>query len=332
MNSSNSAILIGEKRSITRAQFLSLLETYNCYLKENKNLQLSFHEDEGQIVVEGVLNISWGVHQPIRLKIQDEKQVLSYATLRSPEPSGKRGMTRWGEFDDLCHIDEMEETKQETAAEDTKDNRDYDSGTLKPYRVQDPVEESPVLYRTMSDASLVKKRVKSKTAAERQSAHQHRCSINGHFYNYKTSIFTPIFGSVTNVRINTRMTTQEVIVQLLQKFKVENDHHEFALYCIHASGEKRKLKESDFPLWERLLQGPSAITQIFLMDRDEQEVSNDVAQYLQLEMPLLKIILDKLKDEENREIQRIVTKYQQRKRNITQQIHSKNMPKTETTV
>lgn len=32
-------------------------------------------------------------------------------------------MTRWGEFDDLCHIDEMEETKQETAAEDTKDNR-----------------------------------------------------------------------------------------------------------------------------------------------------------------------------------------------------------------
>ncbi|RXM29743.1 Ras association domain-containing protein 6 [Acipenser ruthenus] len=133
-----------------------------------------------------------------------------------------RGMTRWGEFDDLCHIDEMEETKQETAAEDTKDNRDYDSGTLKPYRVQDPVEESPVLYRTMSDASLVKKRVKSKTAAERQSAHQHRCSINGHFYNYKTSVFTPIFGSVTNVRINTRMTTQEVIVQLLQKFKVIN--------------------------------------------------------------------------------------------------------------
>ncbi|MGH0124719.1 UNVERIFIED_CONTAM: hypothetical protein FKN15_024515 [Acipenser sinensis] len=205
----------------------------------------------------------------------------------------------------------MEETKQETAAEDTKDNRDYDSGTLKPHRVQDPVEESPVLYRTMSDASLVKKRVKSKTAAERQSAHQHRCSINGHFYNYKTSIFTPIFGSMTNVRINTRMTTQEVIVQLLQKFKtsiftpifgsmtnvrintrmttqevivqllqkfkVENDHHEFALYCIHASGEKRKLKESDFPLWERLLQGPSAITQIFLMDRDEQEISNDVS-------------------------------------------------------
>lgn len=41
--------------------------------------------------------------------------------------------------------------------------------------------------------------------------------------------------------------------------------------------EKRKLKESDFPLWERLLQGPSAITQIFLMDRDEQEVSNDVS-------------------------------------------------------
>lgn len=30
--------------------------------------------DDGQVVVEGFLNISWAVQRPIRLKIQDDKQ------------------------------------------------------------------------------------------------------------------------------------------------------------------------------------------------------------------------------------------------------------------
>lgn len=36
----------------------------------------------------------------------------------------------------------------------------------------------------------------------------------------QTSVFTPSFGATTNVHINNKMTTQEVITQLLQKFKV----------------------------------------------------------------------------------------------------------------
>lgn len=31
------------------------------------------------MVVEGFLNVSWGVHRPIRLKIQDDKQTLPFA-------------------------------------------------------------------------------------------------------------------------------------------------------------------------------------------------------------------------------------------------------------
>lgn len=90
--------------------------------------------------------------------------------------------------------------------------------------------------------------------------------------------------------------------------QIENDPQEFALYCIHQSGgqcvhsqrnttpstrgrwsvcvclcvccflEKRKLSNRDQPLWERILQGPSDdIMKIFLMDRDEEEVSIDVS-------------------------------------------------------
>ena len=42
--------------------------------------------------------------------------------------------------------------------------------------------------------------------------------------------------------------------------------------------ERRKLGTGDHPLWERILHGPSDdIMKVFLMDRDEQEVSNDVS-------------------------------------------------------
>lgn len=48
---------------------------------------------------------------------------------------------------------------------------------------------------------------------------------------------------------------------------------------VHVFGpEKRKLSYKDQPLWERVLQGPSDdIMRIFLMDADEEEVSNDVS-------------------------------------------------------
>uniref|UniRef100_H3A0U0 Ras association domain family member 6 n=1 Tax=Latimeria chalumnae TaxID=7897 RepID=H3A0U0_LATCH len=316
---------------IFRAQFVTLLKTYNCYY-EQKNLQLNVSQVDGKIVIEGPLDISWGVQRPIRLKIQDEKQIPSYATIHSPGPTStftnKGGMTRWGEFDDLHHIAEMEET-QDTVTENPKHNSavGYDSGTLKPYSKQEL--DSPSMHRTMSDAALVKKRSKASAASNRQKT-QHRFSINGHFYNYKTSVFTPTFGSVTNVRINSNMTTQEVITQLLNKFKMENDPREFALYIIHASGEKKKLKNSDFPLWERLLQGPSGkIAKMFLMDKDAEEISNDVAQYIKFDLPLLQSILLKLNEEEKRETEKIIKKYTAEKNILIQHLFSRRIVKTE---
>ncbi|KAI4902542.1 hypothetical protein NFI96_003946 [Prochilodus magdalenae] len=266
------------------ARFVSMLNTYNCFLKDKPHLQLNVNENStGQVTLEGFLVVSWGMKRPIRLKIQDEKHSdSSQSPGFSPDPisplGNKRGMTRWGEFDDLHHIDELEEIIQDgadTLKTCTTDYSEFDSRTLRAPRPKAIIEESSSLFRTRSDASLVTKRVKSKTMEERERDRQHRFSINGHFYNYK----------------------------------IENDPSEFALYCIHQSGEKRKLSSSDLPLWERFLQGPSeSIVRIFLMDTDEQEVSMDVAQYLNLELPILQRVLLKLQEEENHEIQRIVSK------------------------
>ncbi|XP_062870332.1 ras association domain-containing protein 6 [Trichomycterus rosablanca] len=335
----------GDGRTFSRVKFFSLLNTYNCFLKDKSHLQLNAHENLGQVILEGFFVVSWGMRRPIRLKIQDEKQMQAWDSSKSPEyspdpisPLGKkRGMTRWGEFDNLNHIDELEETGQDVSEtvvnSAAPDYKQYESRTLRAPRPEPIVDESSCLFRTRSDAFLVKKRVKNKTAQEDQTNRQHRFSINGHFYNYKTSIFTPCHGTPTNVRINSTMRTHEVISQLLHKFKIENDPSEFALYCIHQSGERRKLGSSDLPLWERFLQGPSEdIMRIFLMDTDEEEVSMDVAQYVNLELPILQRILLKLQEEEKQEIQRVVHKYREQHQLLTHCLNSKLPPKTETTV
>ncbi|XP_067105960.1 ras association domain-containing protein 6 [Osmerus mordax] len=358
------AVAVGDGRKISRAEFLSLLDTYNCFLKDKTQLHLHYHlvrREEGatngragqersreeEVVMEGILPISWGVRSPIRLKMQDEKQTFPLTSPATPGPvspisplEAKRGMTRWGEFDNLHHIDEIEETNQEADVESKTHctgPRLYESTTLmSPSRLRAAAleEEQTNLIRCMSDASLVKRRRgRSRTSEEKERNRQHRFSINGHFYNYKTSIFTPSYGTSTNVQINSTMTTQQVIGQLLHKFKIENDPQEFALYCVHQSGEKRRLGEGERPLWERVLQGPSDdFMRMFLMDRDEEEVSNDVAQYLNLELPLLEGVLQKLEEEENREVQRVINKYHQQQRLLSQCLNTKIPPNIETSV
>ncbi|XP_042365903.1 ras association domain-containing protein 6 [Plectropomus leopardus] len=336
-------IQAGDGRTLSRAEFLSTLNTYNCFLKDHTQLHLSYFKDDREVVVEGFLNISWGVRRPIRLKIQDDKQIIPFAPLTSTDPNSpvspigdKRGMSRWGEYVDLHQIDEMAETPQDTVVtKPLPGPAVYETTTLRPVRQKNSeLEAESNLFRCMSDASLVKRRrSRGKSAAQREKERQHRFSINGHFYNYKTSIFTPSYGTPTKVRISSRMTTNQVIEQLLNKFKIENDPQEFALYCVHQSGEKRKLTDRDQPLWERILQGPSDdIMKIFLIDMDEEEVSNDVAQYLNLELPILEQVLLKLREEENREIQRVISKYHQQHRILTRMLSCKMPPHIETSV
>ncbi|XP_078425915.1 ras association domain-containing protein 6 [Cetorhinus maximus] len=324
------AIQVRKDKFISRIEFLSLLRTYNCFCEDKKNLQLTYSDNNEKIVLEGVLDISWGVHQPIRLQINDEKPIPSPKVIQSSDVTmNKRGMTRWGEFDNLYNIAELEEEAvPEGKEQETTQQLVFETSTLKPKRNQEPT--SGNLIRTKSDASLVKMRVKDQAA---KKAQRHRFSINGHFYNYKTSIFTPMKGSVTNVRINSILTTQEVIALLLQKFKIENDPNDFALYVVHASEEKKKLTDTAFPLWERLLHGPSRkIVKIFLMDKDAEEISTDVAQYIKFELPVLKAILQKLNEEEEKYIGNTQLRYKVERRFLCQQLQRLRLVRAETSV
>ncbi|NXC09489.1 RASF2 protein, partial [Orthonyx spaldingii] len=56
-----------------RNELLLHLKTYNLYY-EGQNLQLRHREEEGELIVEGLLNISWGLRRPIRLQMQDDNQ------------------------------------------------------------------------------------------------------------------------------------------------------------------------------------------------------------------------------------------------------------------
>ncbi|XP_043825414.1 ras association domain-containing protein 6 [Dromiciops gliroides] len=328
-------IVISEKKSITRNELNSLLKAYNIFYGDQKNRHIIYGEtEEDNLIIEGILDIFWGVQKPIRLKIQDEKQVPSFATIKSSTLfSQKGGMTRWGEFDDLYHISELE--KKQSFVNEAKDPQEdyvsYNISTLRPQLGDEP--DSPLLYRTMSEAALVRKKKVNLSKIERRAQQNHRVSINGHFYDHETSIFTPAFGSETKVRINSNMRTEEVIKQLLQKFKIENDPQDFALYIIYATGEKRRLKNTDIPLFQRLLQGPSQKNaKIFLMDQDAEEISSDVAEYLNYHFCFLQSILQRLNEEEAQEIKKIITKFSTEKYFILKHLRNKMTVKTETTV
>ncbi|XP_053116456.1 ras association domain-containing protein 6 [Hemicordylus capensis] len=338
-HNTDSPITINEQKHITREQLNSLLDTYNYFYADQKNLQLQYVQTEGSSpVIEGVLNVFWGVQHPIRLKIQDEQYIPQFQSLKKAACDkldlfpDKRRMIRWGEFDNLYHI--SGDTSNSTGGEPSpQKGAGCAFNENKTQLLKDEQNlNSPFLQRTMSAAAAIgRKREKLPTIARKEE--NHRFSINRHFYNYQTSIFTPLFGSATKIRISSNMSTSEVIQQLLQKFKIENSPPEFALYMIHASGEKKQLKSTDIPLLERILQGPSEkVVQFFLMDQDAEEVSSDVAQYIQFPLPLLESILHKLNEEEEREIQETAAKYHKEKAAISQHLHSRTGSKTETTL
>ncbi|XP_078284878.1 ras association domain-containing protein 2a isoform X2 [Rhinoraja longicauda] len=298
-------IRIGEDKYIPKKELLCHLKTYNYY-HEGQTAQLRHREEEEELIIEGLLNISWGLRRPIRLQMQDNNERIR------PPPSS----TSWHSG---CSVETQRPSKLTWVLPDIKveesESPPETSGSTEPdnANVQDSGSSdqcSSQLMRTKSDAGVLR-RDKLRTPGDQRRIRRHRFSINGHFYNHKTSVFTPAFGSITNVRVNSAMSTVQVLHLLLNKFKIENSSDEFALYVVHTSGERTKLKDSDYPLIVRILQGPcEAIAKIFLMEKDlGEEVTYDVAQYIKFEMPVLQSFIVKLKEEEDREVKKLTRKY-----------------------
>ncbi|KFO70433.1 ras association domain-containing protein 2 [Cuculus canorus] len=290
----------GKDKYISKNELLLHLKTYNIYY-EGQNLQLRHREEEGELIVEGLLNISWGLRRPIRLQMQDDNQRIR----PPPSSSSWHSGCNLGAHGSVLKPSTLPDI-QVMDAEATPNAEAPGSGAA----TKLPPEETPQLMRTRSDVG-VRRRGSTRTPSEQRRIRRHRFSINGHFYNHKTSVFTPAYGSVTNVRINSTMTTPQVLKLLLNKFKIENSAEEFALYIVHTSGEKQKLRASDYPLIARILQGPcEQVSKVFLMEKDQvEEVTYDVAQYIKFEMPVLRSFIQKLEEEEDREVKKLMRKY-----------------------
>uniref|UniRef100_A0A8C5QEM2 Ras association domain family member 4 n=2 Tax=Leptobrachium leishanense TaxID=445787 RepID=A0A8C5QEM2_9ANUR len=286
---SNLYLRISSNKCILRSELLSHLRTYNCY-HDGKTFQLRYHEDSGELVVEGLLNISWGLRRPIRLQMQDVNERMCF-----------NSSDKWLESSEKDSHDSPSEECQTDVGKLNNNSASRNTNE----------EEIPQLKRTRSDACFVQRRVKHRSPGEAQRLRNHRFSINGHFYNHKTSVFTPAYGSVTNVRVTSTMNANQVLNLLLKKFRVENSLTEFALYMLHETGERTKLADTEFPLICRILHGPcERIARLFLMETDlGEEVSYDVAQYIKFEMPVLDSFVEKLKEEEEREIFKLTEKY-----------------------
>ncbi|XP_029112398.1 ras association domain-containing protein 2-like isoform X2 [Scleropages formosus] len=300
MSDGQDGVQIGENKFISKNTLLSHLKTYNLYY-EGQNLQLRHREEEGELIVEGLLNISWGLRRPIRLQMQDDNERIR------PPPSS----TSWHSG---CNLDtqskegsaqkapSIEVTVCDEASQDPAAKDEGDAG--------DDGEASSQLLRTKSDAGVLRRGAR-RSPSDQRKIRRHRFSINGHYYNHKTAVFTPAYGSVTNVRINSCMTTPQVLRVLLNKFKIENSPDDFALYLVRTSGERVQLKRTDYPLAVRVLEGPcEQVSRVFLMEQDlGEEVTYDVAQYIKFEMPVLQSFITKLKEEEDREVQKLRTRY-----------------------
>ncbi|CAM9760450.1 unnamed protein product [Bubo scandiacus] len=290
----------GKDKYISKNELLLHLKTYNIYY-EGQNLQLRHREEEGELIVEGLLNISWGLRRPIRLQMQDDNQRIR----PPPSSSSWHSGCNLGAHGSVLKPSTLPDI-QVTDAEAVPNAEAPGSGAATKLQP----EETPQLMRTRSDVG-VRRRGSARTPSEQRRIRRHRFSINGHFYNHKTSVFTPAYGSITNVRINSTMTTPQVLKLLLNKFKIENSAEEFALYIVHTSGEKQKLRASDYPLIARILQGPcEQVSKVFLMEKDQvEEVTYDVAQYIKFEMPVLRSFIQKLEEEEDREVKKLMRKY-----------------------
>lgn len=300
--SPSSHVPISDSKFILKSELLSLLKTYNCY-HEGRSFQLRHREEEGTLIIEGLLNIAWGLRRPIRLQMQDDRE-----RVHLPSATWVPERLSYPQKDSSPQDSKVPAEEPNTQPANNGEVSRDGSGPL-----QEEEEEVPQLMRTKSDAScIIQRRCKSRAPSEAQKMRRHRFSINGHFYNHKTSVFTPAYGSVTNVRVNSTMTTQQVLTLLLNKFRVEDGPSEFALYTVHESGEQTKLKDCEYPLISRILHGPcEKIVKIFLMEADlSEEVPHDVAQYIKFEMPVLDSFVEKLKEEEEREIIKLTMKFQ----------------------
>lgn len=302
-------------------------------------------ERNGRLILEGSIRIYWGVNRVIRLKEDHDDRIpvrrrrtslrlsrlainskgRGHAQNGSPEKEmaaslengaqDKNGSLRTSTSSDNvfteAQLSGLEDPESEANGDLSEIGRNYRtlpnpnkhslSDLLADNGVQPVCEDANgfegVTLRSKSRSSRVKLR--------------RRCSINGHFYNRETSVFTPAYASVTSVWVTSLVNAPEVINQLLDKFKVENSPQDFALYVVRDTGERRLMQDDEFPLLARVMLGPDeAVAKLFIMNRENtNEIPYEVAQYLNFSEVELTTFIKKFHEEEDREVEKIKNKF-----------------------
>lgn len=303
-----------------RQKILEQVQSYNAFY-EGKRGCLTMNQVNGEDIIEGQLRIYWQVTIPIQLKQCDDVPVPPIASWRHSYYAAIGGN---GFEVDGSHLQSLESPS---------------SSPMK-YGLDDsmiiPSSDGVVRRRNIRKSNTVAYR------ADRPNKWK-RASINGHIYNYDTRVFTPVIGSCTSVTVNNSMTVPHVIRTLLEKFKVENDAEEFSLYVVTEEEGERELHSNDVPLLERLSLGPDETNaKIFIREKDfetsvvveeaetleEKTLNlpaeaqhtldavnkgtfelNIVEQLMALPDGVLKGLLQKFMDDEEKDVQKIREKY-----------------------
>nr|XP_022316914.1 ras association domain-containing protein 2-like isoform X3 [Crassostrea virginica] len=329
---------------LAQRELVKKIDEFNNYYEGKKRQSLTIKERTDQLVIEGPVRIYWGVVQPIRLQEFDNVPSV-------PSPTSWRHSFIPG--------DRVPDIKP-----DLKRSRSPEPASP---RVSRGVDDS-VIFSPPDGVVMRRKNIKKfNTVAYRGDSRPNkwkRASINGHIYNFDTRVFTPVLGSCTSVTVDSKCTTYEVIKTLLEKFKIENQPGEYSLYLVSETEGETLLKDTDYPLLERIARGPDETSgvKIYLKDRIittrknslvtqavreeeeeeeeeegegeieqieepvkvEQSLPDEVEQLIAIPEPVLRGILRKFKDDEDREVRTVRARYDLARRKLRDVMKTKN--------
>lgn len=313
-------------QNIPRSHLEAKLKLYNQH-QEGKSTSIQSRERNGRLILEGSLKIYWGVNQVIRLKEDHDdrmpvrrrqscriKSDLTPRVLSFPKHNSNLiGLSNEEVLNHLINLSAQESKNDEPHSRMYKTlplSLNNPSSIVKPIdTTEDDKEndtETVVLTGELANVAL-----RRQPGRKRNSKLRRRCSINGHFYNRETSMFTPSHGIMTSIWVTSFVTPAEVINMLLDKFKVKNKADDFSLVVIHDSGEQHLIQDNEYPLLVRVMLGPNEdIAKVFIMEkRRSLEISNEVAQFINLSEVELQGFIRKYDEEERREETKIRQKF-----------------------
>lgn len=328
--------------SVPRSHLEGKLKLYNQFY-DGKSGIIQSRLRNGRLILEGSIRIYWGVNRVIRLKEEHDDRITvrrrqsslrlsrMSSEVKEAVPSGDvtpdTPTTPRATANDKVPAELTENAKDEVESP-SKD----DSDIGRTYRTM-PNPGKRSLQSLLNDSngdileecrkndidvdSLDNVTLRNKGRSSRAKLRR-RCSINGHFYNRETSVFTPAYASVTSVWVTSLVNAPEVINQLLDKFKVENPPQEFALYVVRDTGERRLMQDDEYPLLVRVMLGPDEdVAKIFIMNRGKtNEIPYEVAQYLNFSDVELTAFINKFHEEEEKEVEKIKNKFDTMRRKI----------------